>query len=176
MDEATPSIAVLTAKIGTRKFGIDVINNVLGVDHRSLKKLTAQVEIKLADGTPVRINLLHPAACLISRATNILSPATARRDPLAFRQMKAAMDVTKAHIRASLKAGDWRDVKLTIDTLRAWLIKPETYTMRTTTQHDALDILRYAFRLKTIDERYRQRTLGPLIGKIEQKRARVVRS
>lgn len=176
MDEATPSIAVLTAKIGARKFGIDIINNVLGVDHRSLRKLTIQVEIELADRTLVRINLLHPAACLISRATNILSPATARRDPLAFRQMTAAMDVAKAHIRASLKAGDWKDVKLTIDTLRAWLLKPETYMMRTKTKHDALDILKYAFRLKSIDERYRERTLGPLIEKIEQKRARATHS
>lgn len=52
MDEATPSIAVMTAKVGARKFGIDIINNVLGVDHRSLKKLTIQVEIELADEHP----------------------------------------------------------------------------------------------------------------------------
>lgn len=82
------------------------------------------------------------------------------------------MDVAKAHIRASLRAGDWKDVKLTIDTLRAWLQKPETYTMRTKTKHDALDILKYVLRLKSIDERYRERTLGPLIEKIEQKRSR----
>lgn len=86
--------------------------------------------------------------------------------------MKAAIDVVKAHIRTSLKAGDWKDVKLTIDTLRAWLLKPETYTMRTKTKHDALDILKYAFRLKSIDKRYRERTLGPLIEKIERRRAR----
>lgn len=176
MDEATPTVAVLTAKIGARDFDIDIINNVLGVDHRSLKKLTIQVEIALTGGAPVRIKLLHPAACLISRATNILSPATARRDSLAFAQMKAAMDVAKAHIRASLKSGDWKDVKLTIDTLSAWLLKPETYVMRTKTTHDALDVLKYALRLKSIDERYRERTLRPLIEKIEQRRARAVRS
>ena len=44
--------------------------------------------------------------------------------------------------------------------------------MRTKTKHDALDILNYAFRLRSIDGRYRERTLGPLIKKIEQKRAR----
>lgn len=114
---------------------------------------------------------MHPVLCLKSRIGNIMSPATQRRDEIAFRQLNAAWWVVRAYIEEALDAGDQREA---IDCLRDLLHYARRHSWgkdaHLITDADILDIPRSFLDDTHLDERWRKYTLAPEIEKIERKR------
>ena len=171
----SPSTALVIATLGGRKLEIDFLNGVLGVSRRELEQgvsvLRAPAKV---DGLDVFVNvpLLHPLLCLKSRVANMLSPATLRRDQIAWAQLHAAIAIVGAYVSDTLEAGDWKEAKACIQDLVAYL-RSDTYARQAEAELgvDLIDILRRFEDDAAIDARYRERTLKPEIEKLAEKAA-----
>lgn len=171
----SPSTAFVVATLGGRKLEIDFLNALLGVSRRELEKgvsvLRAPAKV---DGVEVFVNipLLHPLLCLKSRVANMLSPATMRRDEIAWAQLHAAIAIVDAYVADTLEAGDWKEAKDCIQELIAYL-KSDKHARRSDTELgvDLIDILRKLEDHKKLDPRYRDLTLRPATAKLAEKAA-----
>jgi hypothetical protein len=176
---STPSTALVKARINGRTITIDFLNDVLGVSQRELEKNISEIALSAHDEAgrlvEVHVRLLHPVACLKSRVASILSPATRRRDSIAFGLLSAACVVVRCFIHDALDTGDrddWREARRCFSSLFAYLRSHE-YGRRAhrDTPEDILHIVKgFAFDDR-IEPRYRHNQLSVMVSMIEKKRA-----
>jgi hypothetical protein len=174
-DMNTPNTAVVITKIGGHDVKIDFLNGVLGVrreelqDGVSLIALQAEVNGEVRE---VQVPVLHPVLCLKSRVANMLSPILARRDPLARRQLRAAVVIVRRYIDDALIDGDWKEVKHCLSAIFRYL-RSDQFGKRADAELnvDILAILKSFVNDDRIDFRYRFFQLKPMIALLELKRA-----
>jgi hypothetical protein len=169
----TPSTALVIAKWDGQDLEIDFLNGVLGVSKRELEngisvlRVSAQVDglEKEAD-----IALMHPILCLKSRVANMLSPATKRRDEIAWAQLHASIEIVKAYIEDSLESDDWEEAKNCIQSLCSYL-KSSIYGRQVDSELgvDLIEILRHFHGHERIDDRFLELTLAPEIERLTEK-------
>jgi hypothetical protein len=173
--DPTPSAALVTTELAGRTIIIDVLADVLGVGRTELVR--GQVELELPFETEagphsVRLVLMHPLHCLISRAVAVHHPAIARRDPAALRQLRAAPWVLAAFLDELLDF-DVRETQRWIGQLGHVLARDE-WVGRIDTECeldlDPLDVLRTMLDDKRLDTRFRQHQVASWVRKVERAR------
>jgi hypothetical protein len=90
--DATPEVGVIDIDLHGKPLQINFLGSVAGLRNSEIRK--AAVRIRFHD---VEIRVLHPLNLLQSRLINVCG-AVGRTDPLAFRQMRAAILVAAAYI------------------------------------------------------------------------------
>lgn len=172
--DATPNSAVVTAEINGKQITIDFIHSVLGVQPRDLRVTELVVPARTADrDVALTIPVMHPIACLMSRVANILSPATARRDGVAMRQVQAAPIVVREFISEALKDGDIDEAHSCLQRLYVYL-RSNQYGRRAHVDVpiDVLDVIRYFADDNRLDARYRENNIQSILRRIEARRAK----
>jgi hypothetical protein len=97
----TPNTAVVITELNGRSLVIDVLNHVLGVP--TAKLALGQVELEFPFETEdglhlVRLVLMHPLHCFISRAVSVHHPAIRRQDQFVQGQLRASLWVLAAFL------------------------------------------------------------------------------
>lgn len=179
IDQATPNTAIVTADYNGKSLVIDLLGAVLGVTNRELANGVSEIEFDAQRderNCTVRVRVMHPMYCLKSRLANILHPATRRRDPLALRQLEAAISILQAHIDQAIDE-DRKDAMLCLKELGHFLRFDQFgKAMHLRAPFDALPILTAFTGDERLDERYREKTLRKYISRIETYRTRSTNS
>lgn len=166
----SPSTAKVVTEYDGKILTIDFLNGILGVKPKELETGVSNliVEADLA-GEPkhVEIAVLHPVLCLRSRVANMLHPALLRRDAFAWRQLHAAIAVVTCYVGENLDLGDWREAKLCLADLFAYLRSdPMAHRAETELGVDLLAILRRFADDERIEVRYRSHQLTSMIERV----------
>jgi hypothetical protein len=171
MDDVTPNIALVVAKLGSRTIQIDVLGGVLGI--RRGKERFSLMQIELL-GQEIQVPLLHPVLCYITRVVNILHPAIRRNDEFARHQLDTMYDVLVCHVEEAIREGDGKEVqychKQILDFLRSHEQGRDAYARLNS--RDVIEILKASFHDERLDKRYRILTLRNMISAIEHRRLR----
>ena len=175
-DNHTPNTAQIETTIDGKPLKIDFLRSVLGVQDRELQRggvsileITAELDGK---PTQVRIKVMHPVVCLKSRIVNMLHPATRRTDRIARTQAEAAIVIVQRFISDALDDPDgWKDAQNCFREIFRYLRSDEYVKLADIKiSVDPLKILRAFADNERIDRRYRNRTLKPMIARIEKRR------
>jgi hypothetical protein len=175
-DNHTPNTAQIETTINGKPLKIDFLRSVLGVQDRELQRggvsileITAELDGK---PTQVRIKVMHPVVCLKSRIVNMLHPATRRTDRIARTQAEAAIVIVQRFISDALDDPDgWKDAQSCFREIFRYLRSDEYVKVADAKIGvDPLKVLRAFADDERIDQRYRNRTLKPMITKIEERR------
>lgn len=171
----SPNTALVTAVWDGKKLEIDFLNGILGVSRRELENgVSALSAAAMIDGkeVEVRVAIMHPVSCLKSRVANMLSPATMRRDRVAWSQLHAAIAVLNCYLDDALMDRDWKEAKTCIQAIATYL-RSNSYGRQAKAELgvDLIDILKRLEDRPEIDERYREKILRPMISVIEEKQA-----
>ncbi|MDP4024356.1 hypothetical protein Q8W71_17145 [Methylobacterium sp. NEAU 140] len=166
----SPSTAKVVTEYNGKTLILDFLNGILGVKLWELEAGVCNliVEADLA-GEPkqVEVAVLHPVLCLRSRVANMMHPALRRRDPFAWRQLHAAIAVVTCYIDENLDLGDWKEAKLCLSDLFAYLRSdPMARQAEAELGVDLLAILRGFADDERVEARYRQNQLTPMIERI----------
>jgi hypothetical protein len=174
-DDHTPNTAQIVTQLNGKALTIDFLGSVLGIKDPELQKgvtiLEVAGELEGVEKT-VLVKVLHPLLCLKSRVINILHPATRRTDPIARRQLDAAVVIVRRYIDDALADGDWKEARDCFRTLY-WYLRSDEYVKQADLRLDVdlLNIVRSFADDARIDARFRQMQLRPMIINIEKKRA-----
>jgi hypothetical protein len=173
IDNATPQTAIVTADVGDEHLEIDFIGTVLGVEPQQLEKLAVEISAPLkADDSAgeIRIPIMHPLHCLQSRLSNVA--ILGRTGDLALRQLQASPIVLREYLREMLQLGHLKEVTATTKQLFRYLkTDPNGRRVWKYLSYDLVDILRELRADDRLDERYRDKTLQPMIDRIERVRS-----
>jgi len=175
-DMNTPNTAVVVATFNGKKLVIDFLNDIIGVSRRELENGVAVIQVSAQVGDSeitAEVPVLHPVLCLKSRVANMLHPALMRRDELAWRQLHAAIAVVRVYIDDALRDGDWNEAKTCLSDVFEYL-RSDRHGKASKRELgiDILDVLRAFQNDERIDPRYREKTLAPMIERIESANSR----
>lgn len=167
----SPSTAIVEANINGRPIIVDFLHGIIGIKREEFRNGVSTILLRNDDASTVEVAVMHPVLCLKSRISNIMSPATLRRDEIAIRQMNAAWWVVRAYIGDALKDGDHKEATHCLSDLFHFL-RGHQYgrTAHEVVETDVLDILKHFVDDARLDDRWRQLTLKPAIKTIETKR------
>jgi hypothetical protein len=151
---------------------VDFLHGIIGVKREEFRDGVTTIMLRNEDGSTVEVAVMHPVLCLKSRISNIMSPATQRRDEIAIRQMNAAWWVVRTYIGHALEDNDHKEATRCLMDL-FHLLRSHQYgrNAHTVIGTDVLDLLKHFVEDTRLDERWRERTLIPAVEKIESKRA-----
>ncbi len=149
----TPNTATLETTVNGKPITIDFMHSVLGLSKRELE--TGYVVMSIGSDPPIEIAVMHPIQCLKSRVANMLSPATQRRDMIAYGQLRAAIEVVIGYVDEALAAGDARVAHSSLKQVAQYL-KSDTYGRRAARELnlDPLAVLLAFANDKRLDQRY----------------------
>ena len=177
-DDHTASTALIETTINDKPLRIDFLGAVLGVQNKPLVRNVSTVEIPGDIGgkpATVRVKVMHPLHCVKSRIANMLSPLLNRRDRIAQTQAEASLVILRRHISDRLDEDDkkagWREAHLCFREMYQYL-RSDGYGKKADLELgvDPLAVLKHFENDSRIDQRYRNRTLKPMITKIEARR------
>lgn len=172
----TVNTAVVEINLNGRVLGIDFIHSILGIERKSdLERGVSQLALPTigtrGEDTETAIRLLHPINCLRSRIGNMLSPATRRRDEVAWRQLHSSVCVVDAYIEDMLGTGRLKEAKQTFVELKKYLAT-HSYGKRCEIELgiDLIGILSRRTSDTRLDEVYRNKTLKPIVTSLKARR------
>lgn len=174
-DDMTPHTAIVTADVAGQHLIIDFIGAVLGVQPNRLEKraleITAPIKIDGETGT-LLIPVMHPLHCFQSRISNRIT--LRRSDDLAERQLQASVYVVREYLRERLKENQ---VDETIATIKEmfWYLKSDLEGRRawSVLKFDPISIFEELSSDQRLDERYREKTIRPMIDRLKRVQSRL---
>lgn len=175
LDDMTPHTAIVTADVAGEHLVIDFIDNVLGVQPKKLKKLAVEISAPVKVGDKVGVVLIpvmHPLHCLQSRVANTIK--LRRSDDLAARQLQASVYVLREYLREMLREGHVAEVTGTIKDL-FWYLKSDPEGRRSwgILALDPIAIFEELSPDERLDERYREKTIGPMVERLKRVQSRL---
>ncbi len=176
IDDHTPSTALVKATVDGVELEIDFLNNVSGVKHEELERKAAEVLVPnlAAPGGFVEIPVMHPLHCLESRIVNLIKHG--RKDDTAIRQAEAAPVVLREFVNRLLSNGEQRHGLRTLKGLYQFLRQhPEGKRAHKYVKRDPLEVLQHFRDDQRLDERYRDKTLIPMIEDVRHNRSAIQR-
>jgi hypothetical protein len=106
MDDSTPNTAVMfLQRPDGRVLLMDFLRCVTGLNEKDIKTLAVTLDVPHADGSKVRLQVLHPLHCLASRMAN-LQTHPAKRQGNGPMQAVWAVDIVRAFLYALAHRGD----------------------------------------------------------------------
>jgi hypothetical protein len=173
LDDMTPHTAIVTADVGGEHLVIDFIDTVLGVQPSKLEKLAVEISAPVkfeGQAGMLLIPVMHPLHCLQSRIAN--RTKLHRRDDLAERQLQASVYVLREYLREMLKEGQLDEVTATLKDLFGYLRSdPEGRRSPSILTFDTISIFEELSTDLRLDERYRTKTIGPMIERLKRVRS-----
>jgi len=169
-----PISAVVEAEIGDVRLTVDFLHHVLGVDPDRLKKLAVDIQVPSPSdgGRVLSIPIMHPVHCLQSRVANAYR--LGRVEGIAARQLQAAPIVVDAYVREMLGLGHVKEVIASARELFEYLRSDKNgRRCHQILDADPLTIFEALSHNMRLDERYREKTLGPMIQRLKRIRSRV---
>lgn len=172
-DNHTPQTAVVRATLDGIDVEIDFLHFVKGVHSTSLEKQAVELvlDIRMSDGRDATLHLpiMHPLHCMQSRLANVIE--LGRHTDLARRQLEASPIVLREYLSESLDDGAHRHVTGVLSALGTYLLSdPNGRKAHRVMQNDPLLVLKHFTGDQRLDERWRQKSLAPMLGRIHRKR------
>jgi hypothetical protein len=172
-DDMTPHTAIVTADVAGQHLIIDFIDTVLGVQPNRLEKraleITAPIKIDGETGT-LLIPVMHPLHCFQSRIANRFT--LRRSDDLAERQLQASVYVVREYLREMLSNGQVDEAIATIRDLFGYL-KSDVNGRKawSVLKFDPISIFGELSADPRLDERYRGKTVKPMVERLKRVRS-----
>lgn len=168
-DMGTPNTATLDTHVNGKPITIDFLHSVIGLSRRDLQ--TGYVLLSIANDPPIEIAVMHPIQCLKSRVANMLSPATQRRDMIAYGQLRAAIEVIIGYVDEALVDGDTAEAHSCFVQVAHYL-QSDPYGRRVANELslDPIAVLLAFADDERLDPRYRRMTLANMIRRVRRRR------
>lgn len=172
--DATPHTAIVKAQFQGQLLEIDFLDTVLGVDPTIMQHFAVNLAVPMTLGGTsgqILIPVMNPVHCLQSRVANVMK--LGRRSLLAEKQLQASPIIVREYLKELLDGGHLKAVHAAACGLFEYFRSdPEGRRSLHVFRHDPLrsfEVLRSDGRL---DVRYREKTIQPMIDRLERVRSR----